>query len=168
MKVVILNPWKVLVAGVISCLLIMGSVLGALAIWGVFQSDPAEAYGVNGVGAKDWYFAEGYTGAGFEEWILIYNPPVGIGSGNDISPVIEMYSNGGSIGTYSVSKVAPGQRRSININDAAAYYGYSGDVSIRVYHPDYPFICERAMYFNYKDQVTGGSQVFGYQEGATE
>ena len=34
-----------------------------------------------------------------------------------------------------------------------------------------PFICERAMYFTYQTPegpVTGGSQVFGYQEGAAE
>ncbi|RJP26896.1 MAG: hypothetical protein C4536_14930 [Actinobacteria bacterium] len=169
MKVVVLNPWKVFAAGVISCLLVAGSVLGGLALWGVFDSDTAEAYGAAGVGAKTWYFAEGYTGPGFEEWILLYNPPENQGgSGIVVQPGITMYSNGGLIGEAYSPPLLPGQRASININDAAAYYGYSGDVSIVVYSNTYPFLCERALYFNYKGQITGGSQSWGYQEGATE
>lgn len=167
MKVIILSPGKVFTAGILSALLIMAGVLGALALGGVFSSERAEAYGAEGVGAKNWYFAEGYTGPGFEEWILIYNPSF-LGSGNNISPTINMYGNSGYIGRYDCPHIAPGQRFSVNINEACAHYGYSGDVSIVVYHPDYPFICERAMYYDYKGQVTGGSQVFGYQEGATE
>lgn len=171
MKVVVLNPWKVFLAGCISCLLIIGSILGALALWGVFQSDPAEAYGADGVGAKRWYFAEGYTGPGFEEWILIYNPATAEGgSGYSIKPEIRMYDNAGFIGNYVTPPIQPGQRFTVNINDRAAYYGYSGDVSISVIVPNnsFPFLCERAQYFNYKGQITGGSQTFGYQEGASE
>jgi hypothetical protein len=169
MQVIILSPRKVLLAGVISALLILGSVLGALAIAGVFRSEAAQAYGVDGVGAKTWFFAEGYTGPGFDEWILVYNPTEQDGgSGVSISPVINMYSNAGPVGVWSVGTVAPGQRRSVNVNAAAAHYGYTGDVSIVVYDPMYPFLCERAMYFNYAGQVTGGSQTFGYQEGASE
>lgn len=168
MKVIILSPWKVFMAGVISALLVGASALGALALVGVFSPERAEAYGAEGVGAKQWYFAEGYTGPGFEEWILIYNPPVGYGSGNNVSPSIYMYGNSGYIGRYDCPSIQPGQRFSVNINEACAHYGYSGDVSIRVTHPDYPFLCERAMYYNYKGQVSGGSQVLGYQEGAAE
>jgi hypothetical protein len=168
MKVVVLNPKRVIIAGLISCLLIAGSVLGALALAGVFSGEAAEAYGAGGVGAKTWYFAEGYTGPGFEEWILVYNPPEQKGgTGSTISPVINMYSNAGFIGVHSVGQVAPGQRRSVNINDAAAYYGYSGDVSIVVYD-DYPFLCERAMYWQYKGKWQGGSTTPGYQEGTNE
>jgi hypothetical protein len=168
MQVIILSPRKVLLAGVISALLVLGSVLGALAIAGVFRGEAAQAYGADGVGAKTWFFAEGYTGPGFDEWILVYNPTEQDGgSGVSISPVIDMYNSAGLIGVRSIGTVAPGQRRSININEAAAYYGYAGDVSIVVYD-DHPFLCERAMYFNYAGQVTGGSQTFGYQEGANE
>ena len=168
MKVIVLSPWKVFAAGAIVCLLIIGSVLGSMALVGVFRNDTAEAYGADGVGAKTWFFAEGYTGPGFDEWILVYNPEeIYGGTGVSISPVINMYSNAGFIGFYNVGKVVPGQRRSVNINAAAAYYGYAGDVSIVVYD-DHPFLCERAMYFNYAGQITGGSQIFGYQEGANE
>ena len=169
MQVIILSPRKVLLAGAVSALLIAGSLLGVLALAGVFSGETAEAYGVDGVGAKTWFFAEGYTGPGFDEWILVYNPPESKGgTGFTISPVINMYNNSGPIGVWSVGNVSPGQRRSVNINAAAAYYGYAGDVSIIVYDPTHPFLCERAMYFDYAGRISGGSQVFGYQEGASE
>ena len=170
MKVVILDPKKVVMAGLVSALLMAGSVLGVVALAGVFRSRPAEAYGSAGAGAKHWYFAEGYTGPGFEEWILTYNPPTSAGgSGATFGAVIEIYGQSGLVGLYDVSSLGPGQRRSININSVAqSLYGYSGDISIHIYSPTRPFICERAMYYNYKGQITGGSQVFGYQEGAKE
>ena len=169
MKVVVLSPFKVFLTGVLSALLIGASVLGALALVGVFSSEKAEAYGAAGVGAKAWFFAEGYTGAGFEEWILIYNPPASVGgSGHVIGPTIYMYGPTGEIGTYNVPGMSPGTRFTVNINDAAAFYGYSGDISIVVRSLNYPFICERALYFDYKGQWTGGSQILGYNEGPNE
>ncbi len=169
MKVVILSPGKVLAAGLLSALLAAGSVLGTLALAGLLRPQRAEAYGEEGVGAKTWFFAEGYTGPGFEEWILIYNPSTGMGgSGNKVRPTIHMYGNSGPIGVYDVPTLEPGQRSSININEVAkSLYGYEGDVSI-VVEGLQPFICERALYFNYKGQMTGGSHSLGYQEGATE
>lgn len=171
MQVMIVSPRRVLLAGVVSALLVAGSVLGALALWGFFRADHAEAYGDDGVGAKTWYFPEGYTGPGFEEWILIYNPDTAEGgSGSPVKPEIRMYGNNGFIGTYVTPPIQPGQRFTISINDVAAYYGYSGDISVavQVLPENPPFLCERAMYFNYKGQITGGSQTFGYQEGAPE
>ncbi len=171
MKVVVLSPSKVFAAGVLSCLLIVGSVLGALALWGSFQGEPAAAYGEKGLGARTWVFPEGYTGPGFEEWILIYNPRADEGgSGIAVMPEIRMYGPEGYIGSYNHPAIQPGERSSVLINDAAAFFGYSGDVSIVVQggQTSTPFICERAMYYNYKGQITGGSQSFGYQEGAAE
>ena len=174
MKIIILSPRKVILAGVISALLIAGAGFGVAAMVGVFVNEPAQAYrwpsdGGQGVGAKDWYFAEGYTGPGFEEWILIYNPPSGVGgSGQSLSPIIEMYGQSGFIGRYDVPTLAPGQRSSININDVAlSLYNYSGNISIYVYHPQYPFLCERSMYWNYKGKWQGGSNTLGYEEAET-
>ncbi len=158
MKVVVLNPLKVFVAGIISCLLIVGSVLGVLTLWGVFSSEPAQAVEAAAAGEKIWYFAEGYTGPGFEEWILLYNPESGI---NHIEVQVRYYGPGGFIG-YSVHGIDPGQRLSINVNDLLmSNYGYSGDVSVEV-KGQYPFLCERALYFDYKGQWTGGSHSSGY------
>ncbi len=167
MKVVILSPGKVLAAGLLSALLVAAGVLGTLALAGVFRPQRAEAYGEEGVGAKTWFFAEGYTGPGFEEWILIYNPTTGGGgSGLPVTPTIQIYNNQGYLGPYDVPTLQPGQRASININDVAkGLYGYEGDVSI-VVEGLQPFICERALYFNYRGQITGGSHSLGYQEAA--
>lgn len=162
MKVVVLSPWKVFLAGVLSCLLITGSVLGALALWGVFQPESAQAVEAAAAGQTKWYFAEGYTGAGFEEWILIYNPPKSEGgSGNHVGINMNFYGPNGYIGLYAPG-VSPGQRISVNVNQVLTdLYGYSGDVSV-VVRAQYPFICERALYFNYKGVWTGGSQSSGY------
>ena len=170
MKVVVLSPMKIFLAGVLSALLIGASVLGALALVGVFSSEKAEAYGATGVGAKYWYFAEGYTGPGFEEWLLLYNPPADMGgSGWGTDVFIHFYGPGGKIGTYIASEIYPGQRRSVNINQVLLdWFGYSGDVSIVAENSSFPFIAERALYFNYKGQWTGGSQVLGYNEGPNE
>ena len=131
MQVMIVSPRRVLLAGVVSALLVAGSVLGALALWGFFRADHAEAYGDDGVGAKTWYFPEGYTGPGFEEWILIYNPHE-VGSGKSIKPIIYMYGKSGYIGRYDCPSIQPGQRFTVKINDAAAQYGYMGDIFIEV------------------------------------
>ncbi|MDY6793818.1 MAG: hypothetical protein SWK76_00845 [Actinomycetota bacterium] len=172
MKVIVLKPSRVFLAGVLSALMVFGGVLGTLALVGVFTPDTAEAYGPYdpGVGAKTWYFAEGYTGEGFEEWILVYNPPSHKGgSGETFSVDLDFYGPDGHIGFFNGGRLEPGQRASFNINELAMdWYGYSGDISVIVYHPDYPFIAERALYFDYKGKWAGGSQVLGYQEGAAE
>lgn len=169
MKVVVISPGKALAAVAASCLLVAGSLLGGLALWGALRGDAAEASGTSGVGAKRWYFAEGYTGPGFEEWILIYNPPDAFGgSGEALTPNLQLYSNNGYIGPIYGPRLEPGQRASININEMAkSLYNYSGDVSIVVYG-GYPFLCERALYFNYKGQISGGSQSWGYPEVSAE
>lgn len=167
-KVIVVKPGRVLLAGAISALLVCGGVLGAMALVGVFSADTAEAYGAEGVGAKTWYFAEGYTGPGFEEWILIYNPAPEVGgSGSNATVELLFYGTDGLIGGY-FADVLVGQRISINIKKLLMEkFGYSGDVSI-VADGVVPFICERALYFDYKDRMPGGSQVLGYQEGASE
>jgi len=148
------------------------SVLGTLALVGVFSPDEAQAYGERGVGARTWYFPEGYTGEGFEEWILIYNPPPEFGGhGYQVMPKIYLFGNDGYIGRWDCRSIQPGERRTVYINEVAAFYGYSGDVSVVVDErtgEGLPYLCERALYFNYRGQITGGSQTFGYQEGATE
>ena len=163
MKVVVLSPGKVFIAGILSCLLITGSVLGALALVGVFRAEPAQAVEAAAVGETKWYFAEGHTGPGFEEWILIYNPPTDQGgTGSPANANLYFYGPGGYIGSY-VAAVMPGQRMSINVNQVLMdMYAYAGDVSIVVKTTRTPFLCERALYFNYKGQWTGGSQSSGY------
>lgn len=171
MKIVVLSPKKVIIAGIIAALLVAGSVMGSMALLGVFRSDPAEAYGWKtdggeGVGARTWFFAEGYTGPGFEEWILAFNPPGALGgSGENAIVRVNLYGPNGYLG-YAEKTLLPGQRCTLDINAELAKLGYSGDVSVIVDSLE-PFICERATYFNYKGQWSGGSQGLGYEEAET-
>ena len=166
MKVIILSPKKILVAGLLSAIMIGASILGSVALIGAFRIEEAEAQNPDPVGARYWYFPEGYTGPGFEEWILIYNPSEYVGGSGYSTPVhIDAYGPAGYIGRYTIG-VESGQRVSININDVLLEnYGYSGDVTIVAHNMTYPFFAERALYFDYKGQWTGGSQILGYPDG---
>ena len=88
--------------------------------------------------ASSWYFAEGYTGPDFDEWILVLNPQsyaqtsmlrVLTGSGD----ILEFYFNLPALSrtTIHLNDLVPGQELSAHL------------VS------DYPVVAERAMYFNY-------------------
>ncbi len=45
MTVVILNPKKVIIAGLLCTLLFAGSIMGVMALAGLLRSKPAQAYG---------------------------------------------------------------------------------------------------------------------------
>lgn len=167
MKVIVVQPRKVFLAGLFSCLLLAGSVLGVLTLAGVLRSRRAEAYGSQGAGSRTWYFPEGYTGPGFEEYILVFNPPADVGGTGKVAFVtMGFYGQAGMIGFHTLN-VEPGQRASVNINQVLkSRYNYEGDVSVVVgsWDNEATIICERAMYFNYAGHVTGGSQTLGYTE----
>ncbi len=167
MKVLVVKPGKVLLAGTASALLLTGAVLGSLALVSALRGERAEAYGKNSVGSLAWYFAEGYTGPGFEEWICIFNPPAEVGGSGRVAFVSLMYYGpNGKIGGQNY-QMEPGQRISVNINQELKQdYNYVGDVSVAVlsWANNAPVICERAMYFNHRGQVAGGSQTLGYEE----
>lgn len=156
-------------AALVAVSLFLGAAAGSFLAMRVLRPQEARAYGLNNQGARNWTFAEGYTGPGFEEWILVFNPPGAFGSGKDVLVKMSLFGNEGFIGTYELPVLAPGQRYSVNINQVAEGFGYSGDVSVVAFsalEPDYaPFICERALYFDYKGRISGGSHLLGYQEG---
>ncbi len=163
------KPAKILVLLGISTLVLTSGLLGSVLTRALFPSE-AKAYGSKGVGALRWYFAEGYTGPGFEQWILIFNPPKEIGGSGRVAMVrLGYYGNTGLI-THSYVQLEPGKRASINVNEVLSRINYSGDVSVVVLSTENnaPIICERAMYYNYKGTITGGSQVLGYHEGELE
>ena len=72
---VVLDARRVVLAGLLAGLLFFAGVAGSLLLAGMARTDNAAAYGTHNAGAKTWMFAEGYTGPGFDEWILVYNPP---------------------------------------------------------------------------------------------
>ena len=103
--------------------------------------------------AKEWYFAEGTTREGFDEWLCIQNPntepmtvealfTVGEGQGDPIAR------------NYQIPDM---RRLTVSVNDVA---GPGKDVSIKLIS-DYAFIAERPMYFNYQGKWSGGHDVLG-------
>jgi hypothetical protein len=102
--------------------------------------------------ASNWFFAEGYTGSGFEEWICIQNP------GSQTADVtITYYPEGGS--PFATShEVSPNSRYTVMVNgDAGQGKSISAEVS-----SNSPIICERPMYFIFNGVWTGGHDVVGF------
>jgi thermitase len=102
--------------------------------------------------AERWDLAEGYTGAGFETWILIQNT-----SPYEVAEIRMAFMGGAGIASTRTYELTPGSRTTIYLNDITS----PGDVSVSLYSSNgVPVIVERAMYFNYNG-ITGGSASMG-------
>ncbi len=150
-------------------LVLASLLLGSLVMLAMLLVQPgfapeAHAYGRGYMGSRYWLFAEGTTRPGFEEWILLFNPPAGPGSGMDAHYDVQGYDQEGQAFGVAAGTLAPGQRATININAIA---GPDRDVSAYV-QSDQPIIAERALYFSYQglghEPWTGGCSVMGYSE----
>ena len=130
---------------------------------GPFQAPPMPIRGGHvsrGTAAShtDWYFAEGYTGGGFDEYILVFNPEDAVTSFD-----LEMMLPDGSSHT-STFDVGPKARVTFHVDD---FPGMSDtNVSVRV-HAQGPVVAERAMYFDYNG-ATGGHVSPGANEPSTQ
>jgi N-acetylmuramoyl-L-alanine amidase len=98
-----------------------------------------------------WYFAEGYTGAGFEEWLCLMNPSV------DPNRVVLTYqtSEGANL-PYEVV-IPPLSRHTVNVNEEV---GRDLQLSIKV-QGDSPIVAERPIYHDYHDWCQGGDVGIG-------
>ncbi|MCG2796815.1 MAG: FG-GAP-like repeat-containing protein [Actinomycetia bacterium] len=103
--------------------------------------------------AKEWYFAEGTTREGFDEWLCIQNPNTEPMTVNALFTLGE--GQGDAVArSYSI----PDRRRlTLSVNDVV---GPGKDVSVKL-TSDYAFIAERPMYFNYGGKWPGGHDVLG-------
>lgn len=99
----------------------------------------------------EWFFAEGYTGPGFNEWLCMAN----FGSSDANVRVSYIYPDKPPL-TKDYSLDA-GRRRTLNVNLESET---SGDVSLHV-RSDNPIVAERPIYFNYMEKWTGGHNVSG-------
>ncbi|MBC7228900.1 MAG: L,D-transpeptidase family protein [Actinobacteria bacterium] len=130
---------------------------------GPFQAPPAPIQGGHvsmGTAAPhtDWYFAEGYTGGGFNEYILVFNP-------GDAATAFDfrMMLPDGSSQTHTFT-IGPHTRLTLNVDD---FPGMSDtDVSVHV-RAERPVVAERAMYFDYHGK-TGGHVSLGVNEPSRE
>ncbi len=103
--------------------------------------------------ATDWFFAEGYTGNGFEEWLCIQNP--GTAPAN---VTITYLPEGGTPIVKDPFTVAANSRFTVPVNTNA---GAGLAICAKVVS-DQPVIVERPMYFNFQGKWSGGHDVVGY------
>lgn len=102
----------------------------------------------------EWYFAEGYTGPGFVEYLTILNP-----SGEGPSTVQATYAFTSGAPLVKNYVVQPGQRMTIN---AASEVGSGRDVSTKfAVLSGPPVVAERPMYFG-ADPVLGTTAFGGH------
>ncbi|OFW57113.1 MAG: hypothetical protein A2Y75_01965 [Candidatus Solincola sediminis] len=102
--------------------------------------------------ASSFYFAEGYTGSNFDEWLCLMNP----GDSPTEAHITYIYADG-YIWTHDIS-IAASSRATVYVNEEAGWYE---GVSVKI-TSDSPILAERPMYFNYGWKWTGGHDVIGY------
>ena len=108
---------------------------------------------------SSFYFAEGFTGDNFQEYLCIGNP----GERDAVVDVSYIFSDGT---TRDVAYDVPRESRvTIDVNAAA---GTGREVSIEVRSAEPGLTVERPMYFDYMDRWSGGSDVFGASSPAKE
>lgn len=115
---------------------------------------PTSAVGARQTAPKPstFYFAEGYTGPDFQEYLCVGNPSAAAAS----AQVEYIFADGTTLqATYAV----PGRSRiTVNVNQVV---GPNREVSMKVTSPTPNIVAERPMYFNYHGQWTGGHDVIG-------
>jgi hypothetical protein len=112
-----------------------------------------DALGASAPG-KVFYFAEGYTGGAFGEWLTLENP-----SATQTAQVVVKYlPDDGSLPTIETYYVAPLSRYTVLTNTVMVGRSFSMAVA-----SDTPIVAERPMYFSYTGGLTGGTDVIGYQ-----
>jgi P pilus assembly chaperone PapD len=95
--------------------------LAATAMLVTFSSQPAAAGTVVASTPATWYFAEGYTGSGFQEYLCVANPSASTAS----VVAIFMFKGGGS--EHKTFTVKPLSRYTVDVN---ATVGQDREVSV--------------------------------------
>ncbi|MBU4179045.1 MAG: hypothetical protein KJ625_03775, partial [Actinobacteria bacterium] len=101
-----------------------------------------------------FYFAEGTTREGFDEWITVMNP------GEEAATVRITYMFGEGQGQALTREMAVGPHARATV-DVAAETGRGKDVSVKL-ESSAPVLAERPMYFDYHGEAVGGDCSIGY------
>ena len=112
------------------------------------------------VGATTWYFAEGYTATGFDEYLTIQNP-----NATAAQIAITYFLNGAPTVTKNIN-VPANSRYTVAVHEPAEGVGRNGgagwQVSAKlVVTNGIGVVVERPMYFTYLGAITGGHNVLG-------
>jgi hypothetical protein len=100
---------------------------------------------------REWYFAEGCTRTGFNQWICLQNP----NAEATVAKILYVMEDGGRIEREYA--LAPRSRFTVNVNNDVAR---QHDVSARV-TSGLPIVVERPMYFLYNSIIDEGSNAMG-------
>jgi hypothetical protein len=102
--------------------------------------------------STQWYFSEGYTGNGFDAYILVQNP-----GDSDATVVATFYKTDGSSVQTSPLVVKAHSRGTINVNS----YISNAEVATKLTSENgVGIVAERAMYFSFGSR-TGGHVTVG-------
>ena len=101
---------------------------------------------------NQWYFAEGYTGNGFDEWLTLQNP-----NGATANATVTYTFRGGGAPVVNNLTISANSRETISVNSDV---GFNKEVSVKI-DSDQPIIAERPIYFNYLDKWEGGHNTMG-------
>ncbi|HEU5323651.1 MAG TPA: hypothetical protein VFX28_22800, partial [Methylomirabilota bacterium] len=104
-----------------------------------------------------WFFAEGYTGPGFAESLVILNPNAG-----SAAVRLTYYLDTGAPVVKTLT-LAGQQRTTINVNDTTLGVGPGRPVSAKVESTNgVTIVAERPMIFTYNGVTPGAHTVIGY------
>jgi FG-GAP-like repeat len=138
-----------------------------LAPWPMFRKDARHSAGYSHEEVPDmWppeqvlsraYLAEGYTGRGFSEYVLMMNPL-------DVTAQVQLrYVLSSGLSVVKVISIPPRTRMTVPVNSTID----GQDVSTSIISPQPALIAERALYFNYNSGSgiwSGGHNVMGVDE----
>ena len=113
-----------------------------------FPFVPARAAGAGSTSPATFYFAEGTTRAGFQEYLCLGNP----GSRDAVARATYMFADGSA--REASYPVPANSRCTVDVNGEV---GPGKDVSVRIRSGTPGLVAERPIYFNYKGIWTGGS-----------
>lgn len=126
----------------------LGKIPGSTAVAGSSGPQPA------------FYFAEGYTGPGFKEYLTIVNPATN--SSAETVTIRYLVQGGPPKMVILPRPLQPGQRWTEIVNYDV---GANQSVSVVITASTGTLIVERPMYFNFHSMALGGSDVIGYTPG---
>ena len=101
-----------------------------------------------------FYFAEGFTGSQFSEYLTIENPD----ATNTAYVTVTFLPANGSTPTVQVFAIAPSSRFTLNTGTVLPNQAFSMEVVSNI-----PIVAERPMYFIYAGTQPGGTDIIGYQ-----
>lgn len=130
-----------------------GAVTAERPMYFTYRGDRSGGHDALGVHAPSpvWYFAEGYTGEGFEEWICVLNP------GNVDAALTFRFQTQEEGEVVKEGLAVPAcSRRSFKVNDLLGG-GYQASLKL---DSSLPVVAERSLYFDYS-----GSAGLGWRGG---